>query len=98
MKIKFDSIKDAGSLEKERIIFKVLEPTNIGRYLVAKSTRVTDETFSSDIKDIKWFPDQDMKEGDLVVLYTKKGPKGNAINSDNSTTYFFYWGLDPPLS
>ena len=37
MKIIFDSIKDAGSLEKERIIFKVIEPTNIGCYLAAES-------------------------------------------------------------
>lgn len=96
MKIIFDSIKDAGSLEKERVIFKVIEATNIGSYIAAESVQVTDSTFSSKIQNIFWFPDQDMKEGDLVVLYTKNGIKANTINSDNSTTYFFYWGLNRP--
>ena len=96
MKIIFDSIKDAGSLEKERIIFKVIEPTNIGCYLAAESVRINDNTFSAKIQNVFWFPDQEMREGDLVVLYTKSGTKANTINSDNSTTYFFYWGLNRP--
>lgn len=96
MKIIFDSIKDAGSLEKERVVFKVIEPVNIGNYIVAESVEITDDTFSSKIQNVFWFPDQEMKEGDLVVLYTKEGTKANTINSDNSTTYFFYWGLTRP--
>ena len=96
MKIKFESIKDAGSIDKERVIFKVLKPTNIGIYIAAESVRVNESAFSSIIQNPFWFPDQEVKEGDLVVLYTKKGAKTSTINSDNSTTYFYYWGLESP--
>lgn len=96
MKIIFDSIKDPGVLDKERVIFKVIESVNIGHYIAAESVSITNETFSSKIQNIFWFPDQEMKEGDLVVLYSKKGTKADTINADSSTTYFYYWGLTRP--
>ena len=57
MKVEIKYIKDFGDPEKERVVFKVNAPTNIG-------------------------------------LYEKK----SVLNKDGSTTYFFYWGLENPLS
>ena len=34
MIIEIDSIKDSGNLEKERVIFKVIENGDLGKYMV----------------------------------------------------------------
>ena len=98
MKVEIKYIRDFGDPEKERVVFKVNAPTNIGLYVVAESVKVNDNVISSEIKNQYWFPDQHLKIGDLVVLYTKKGEKKSVLNKDGSTTYFFYWGLENPLS
>lgn len=98
MKLEIAYIKDSGNLEKERTVFRVAQPTNLGLYLVSQSVETSGTTFSSDIKNVYWLPDQELKIGDLVVLYTKKGEKSSTINEDGSTTYFYYWGLDKPLT
>lgn len=98
MSIDFDSIKDSGNIEKERIILKVTQACDLGKYMLAISKEITEQTFSSNLQNLYWFPDKELKLGDLVVLYTKKGEKGNTINEDGSTTYFYYWGLSTSLS
>ena len=91
-------IKDSGNLDKERTVFKVTQPVNLCIYMVAESVEIAENTFSSSVEHLFWLPDQDLKFGDLVVLYTKKGEKGSVINKDGSTTYFYYWGLNETLS
>lgn len=98
MKLEIAYIKDSGNLEKERTVFKVTQPTNLGIYLVSQSVETSENTFSSRIRNVYWLPDQELKAGDLVVLYTKKGEKRSTINEDGSTTYFYYWGLDKPMT
>lgn len=98
MKLEIIDIKDSGNLEKERTIFKVIQPANLGAYMVAQSVEVAENAFSSSVEHVFWLPDQELQADDLVVLYTKKGEKGSAINTDGSTTYFYYWGLDQALS
>ncbi len=98
MKIEIDYIKDTNDSEKERVVFKVNQPTNLGGYVIAESVQVGESAISSEIKNPYWLPDQELKIGDLVVLYTKKGEKRSVLNKDGSTTYFYYWGLNKPLS
>lgn len=98
MKVGIKYIKDFGNPEKERVVFKIDTATNLGFYVVAQSIKVQDNAISSNIKNTYWFPDQELKVGDLVVLYTKKGEKKSVLNKDGSMTYFFYWGLEEPLS
>lgn len=98
MKIVIDYIKDFGDKEKERVVFRINQPTNLGLYVIAESVKVGDTSISSFIKNVYWLPDQELKTGDLVVLYTKKGEKRSVLNEDGSTTYFYYWGLGDTLS
>ena len=41
-----------------------------------------------------WFPDQKVKKGDTVVLYTRKGTYNTKTKSNGTTSHFFYWGLN----
>lgn len=98
MGLKFSEIKDAGDFMKERIVFTVENECELGKYLVAHSQIINDTSFSSKLQEVYWFPDRTVYPGDLVVLYTKKGESSAAMNGDNSKTYFYYWGLEGPLS
>lgn len=97
MKLKIQTIKDPGIKEKERIVISVLADINLGDYLIAKTYSLKDERISAELEDTMWFPDQDLKQGDQVVVYTKAGEKNKITNSDGSTSYFYYWELSNPL-
>ena len=45
MIIEIDSIKDSGNLEKERVIFKVIENGDLGKYMVAQSITINEHQF-----------------------------------------------------
>lgn len=98
MDIEFNMVKDPGVAENERIILRVTKDTELGNYLIATSTENDDnKTITSELSNVYWFPDQKLKAGDLVVVYTKKGKKAQVENIDGSTSYFMYWGLESPI-
>lgn len=94
MNLVIDYIRDAGNLDKERIVFKVEGDTQIGSYLIAETHLMENARFSSKIQNVYWFPDMALKVGDRVILYTKKGESNMSINEDGTTNYFFYWNLE----
>lgn len=96
MNITIDYIKDPGNLDKERIVFAVKSDEQLGKYLIAESMLLENARFSAQIKNTYWFPDQELKQGDTIVLYTKEGSDNVRKNDDGSTTYFYYWGLSAP--
>lgn len=96
MNIAIDYIKDSGNLDKERIVFAVKNDEQLGKYLIAESVLLENARFSAKLKNVFWFPDQELKQGDVVVLYTKTGNYNFSKNEDGSTTYFYYWGLPEP--
>jgi len=91
MNIAINKTVDRGDLEKERIIFTVKEDDFLGAYLVLKSKITGEKMVSSKIEKTYWFPDKDVKKGDIVVLYSKMGINTEKKNADGTTTYFFYW-------
>lgn len=98
MNIEIVSVKDAGNHDKERVVLNVVKDTDLGDYIIATSTANPDNTISPLIKNVYWLPNQSVKAGDLVVVYTKKGKQGKIENKDGSTSYFCYWDLKDTLS
>ena len=94
MKFKINGIEDAGNLEKERIVLKVLEDEDVGRYAIFKTTKVGDTLVSSRVSLAFWFQDQEVKKDDLVVIYTKAGAYKSTKNTKGNTSHFFYWDKD----
>lgn len=98
MDIQFSIVKDLGNKEKERVILKVLKNTDLGGYMVATSLENDDNsTISASVSNVFWLPDQKLKIGDLVVLYTMAEKKGKIDNKDGSTSYFYSWGLNSSI-
>ena len=95
LKIKY--IKDLGKIENERLVINVLKDDDIGLYGVFCTKAKNGDVYSNKMKNAFWFPDKETKTGDLVVLYTKNGNSSIRSNSDGTTSYFYYWGLNEPI-
>lgn len=78
----------------ERIVIDITFDTDIGEYLVLDTTYTNQGSISNKVRHPFWFPDQKVKTGDVVVLYTRKGTISSTKNTNGSTSYFFFWGLD----
>ncbi len=97
MNIKIIKIVDPGNLTSERIIFKAEADSLIGSYLVLKTKTLSGRGVSSSTSGTYWFPDKSVKNGELIVLYTKIGKNTEVLNKDGSTTHFFYWNRSLPV-
>ena len=98
MDLQFFIVRDPGDKEKERVVLKVMKNTELGNYLIATATENDDnKTISSSLSNVLWLPDQKLKAGDLVVIYTYSNKKGKTNNIDGSTSYFYTWGLKKPV-
>ena len=97
MKIEILQVADKGDSEKERFVLKVMMDTNVGEYAVLQ-TAFYKENVTIKIYHCYWFPNKTVSEGDLIILYTRKGNNGSEQSiDDNSKAHFFYWGIDEPI-
>jgi hypothetical protein len=96
MKLRISSFADAGQADKERLIIKAESDTDIGDYLVMASSISSSGGATAGRKTAYWFPDKDVKAGDLVVLYSKSGTQSEKKLQSGATAHFFYWGLETP--
>lgn len=85
-------IRDAGDFDRERVVIKVNQVTQIGDFLFFYSRRTGDNSISSKVASPLWFPDISLNPKDLIVVYTKSGVSKLRTNDDGSQTYFLYWG------
>ena len=93
MNIEILSVKDAGNKEKERVVLNVVKDADLGDFIIATSVATSDDTISPNLKNVYWLPNKNVKAGDLVVVYTKKGKQRKIENKDGSISYFCYWDL-----
>ena len=97
MKLKILGIRDAGRLQDERVLFEADDDGNVGAYVVLVSRVVGENRVSSLLRNPYWFPDRDIKKGDLIVLYSRAGTYNAIDNKDASKSHFFYIGSMQPL-
>lgn len=95
MKIEVKSYTDSGNLNDERIGFTVLESCNL-KFFVVCHTKMLEKGFYNRPSNTFWFYPKDVKTGDEIVLYTKKGVD-KTEERDGHSIHFFYWGLDNPI-
>jgi len=92
MKLVINSFAGDGIFGKERLILKATEDLDLGDYVVFCSETFPDGGVVSGRQSAYWFPDEQIKQNDLVVLYTKKGISSKKTLSNERTAHFFYWG------
>ena len=94
MNIEIKNVLDVGVLARERVVLRVIRDANVGDFLLAQGMTQTDGAVSQAIRPLLWFPDELVKAGDLVVVYTKAGRPKTKTNADESTSRFYYLGLE----
>lgn len=92
MNLEIERVADNATAE-ERVVLYVLEDCNLKMYLLFDSTYDENGNISNKHRHMFVFPDQQVKKGDYVLLYTKTGKDHTHVNKVGSTTYNLYWGL-----
>jgi hypothetical protein len=93
VKVKLVSVHNHGDFDKEYVLLRVDEDTDVGRYVVADSTYTSDGKVSNKLRHTYWFPDKVVKKGDYVVLYTRSGTAGTGTTNMGAPLHRFYWDL-----
>lgn len=94
--LSISNIRDIGDLNKERVVIPINSECNLGNYVIFRSNASATNLLAGPMIAY-WFPNNnDLKEGDIVVLYSKKGLKKKK-EVDGKTTYFYYWGSASPI-
>ncbi len=96
MELKILYVKDGGDESKERIVLQATDDCDIGTYVLF-NTAYDGKYISNKIRYSFWFPNKDVKSGDKIIVYTKKGEEKFKENRDRNSSYFFYWGLDTTI-
>lgn len=91
MNIEIKKIVDEKKIQKERVVLEVIADDFLGFYILFKTKETGEGKVSSKTKGTFWFPDIEIKKGDLVVLYSRAGINKARVNKDGTTTHFFYW-------
>jgi len=94
--LKLKSLADKGNPQKERLIIRVLNDTNVGEFMVLRTGFVNGQV-TVGVSNTFWFPDTMVKAGDLVVLYSKSGAITEKVLESGNKAHFFYWGQDSAL-
>lgn len=93
MDIKIRSLLDKKG-DNERIVLDVVKKTQLGRFIIFDTTYDEDGVESDKNRHSFIFPSKDVEEGDIIILYTKKGKNRTTTNQKGVPLHFFYWGLD----
>jgi hypothetical protein len=91
MDLKIINGKKEGGADQEYVSLKVKNDCNIGDYLLTDKT-FEGEDASNKLRHVYWFPRKAVKEGDVVLLYTKKGTN-TQTTSGGTVGHIFYWNL-----
>ncbi len=97
MALQIEDLREPGDLSRERIVLRAGSDTDIGRYLVLSARARDDIILAGRVPNCFWFPDRQVRAGDLIILYSKAGSRSVKENNSGTYSYFFYWGLDEAL-
>ena len=92
-------IRDAGELQKERLLLRATEPVRLDYYIVTNVKVVGDKVNILNDK-VFWFPPFSVNQGEYVRLYTKSGSysKENGKFGEQPAVYHnFFWQLNAPI-
>lgn len=97
MKLQILGLVDRKGPGKERLHLRVLADANLSFYMVADTTYTNPTAISNKHRHSYWFPSRLVKAGDHVVLYSGIGTESSKLNSDGTTSYFYYWGINQTI-
>ena|SRR5207245_6451942 len=94
MRLQISRIAERGVPNQERLHLSVLQEADLAFYtvLISRYSTSGDAVASGGVSAF-WFPTRKLRPGDQIILYTGEGQATSRAEANNTTTYFFYWGL-----
>jgi hypothetical protein len=92
-KLRLLKFKQAGTYQNERLILRAEVDLELGNFIFARSAREdSDKTpaISADIADVIWLPDEKVKAGDFVLVYTCVGSVRTFQNKNGTMSHVVY--------
>lgn len=96
MKLAIRNVAQKGESEKERLVIRVVDDTEIGDYIILR-TGFVDGSVNVAVTHTFWFPNKSVKAGDLVVIYSKIGQAKDRPLDSGGTVHFYYWNATRTL-
>lgn len=94
MKLKIKELIDNGTHNSERLEIDVLEDANMKYYLIRDTTYSSAGKLSNKWTHTHKFLTKEVKAGDKVVLYTRRGTDREEDFGEHNKRYIYYWNLD----
>lgn len=96
MKVRIRYVVNPGDMDRERLVMQVRRDVDIGNFMLVR-TGFEDDEVTTSVSHAFWFPDKQLRAGDLVVVYSKAGNDNQKLLDDGQEAHFFYWDQKSPL-
>lgn len=93
MKLQIVRIADRGQPNRESLHLHVLQPTNLSYYVALYTHYQSPTVIANGLLTAFWFPGEDVRPGDTIVLFSGNGQPQQRLEPNGSTTHFYYWGM-----
>ena len=97
MSLEIVNINKNGDASQEYILFRATETINMNSYAVVDKTFDEDGNVSNVFRHFYRFPSQQVKKGEYVCLFTKKGTYSLGKMTNGDPVHKFYWGSEAPI-
>lgn len=95
MDLEVVSVHGHGKAAEEYVILKVLKDCNL-KYSLLLDTTYNGSSITDKNRHVYWFPAQDVKAGDQIVLRTQVGTNRWSTEQSNRR-HTLFWGLNTPV-
>ena len=96
MKLVLVAVENEGGHNDERVVMEASQDCLLSNYILIVSSWAPSTRHSPAKLDYE-FPEQNVKKGDFVFLYTGAGKDSQGENSANTTTYVYHLGIQSTL-
>jgi len=93
MRLQIVRIADRGVPNQERLHLSVQQEATLSYYVVLLSRYLQATAVANSSLSAFWFPTVQVRPGDQIVLFTGSGQPNSRVESNGSTTHFYYWGF-----
>ncbi len=92
MNIEIHGVIGDDHLDTERLILKVNQDDNLANNAIVDSQSTIFGRVPKKNRHVFWFPNREVKAGDSIILYTKRGKVVAPVKGEQR--HLFYWNLD----
>jgi hypothetical protein len=86
-------INNSGDKNSEYFCFRAAQDCNLGHYMVADNTFDAKGNPSNKLRHVFAFPSHNVKQNDLIVLWTKDGKNNVGKDTAGGPQHNFFWNL-----